>query len=158
MFKHYKKDTYKLNYDHYSYYAYRYHRIFFGSLIFRGRKIWAFNFFLNLKYELKKREQLDPLLVFIIALFKVTPNVLLCPLKVSGSVSGVPLPIHERKKFTFASKWIIKLLKDKNRKVTLNALSDILLSSIYDSGAAIEKKRSIHKVSTLNRHLIRRFK
>ena len=52
----------KLNkqFDFYSYLAYRYHKLFFKSLIFRGRKLWAFKFFVQLKLELKKREIMDP--------------------------------------------------------------------------------------------------
>lgn len=55
-----KNQRYSKKYDYYSYYSYRYHRLFFRSLIFRGRKLWAFNFLVNLKLELKLKEKVEP--------------------------------------------------------------------------------------------------
>lgn len=55
-----KKITYSKRYEFHPYVWYRNHRLFFHSLIFRGRKLWAFNFFVQLKYELKVRENVDP--------------------------------------------------------------------------------------------------
>jgi ribosomal protein S7 len=99
-----KNQKYNVKFDYYSYFWYRYHRIFFRSLIFRGRKLWAFRFFINLKYELKKRELIDPFWVFLISLMKITPDLLLFPLKLGGVLQGVPLPISERKQYTFSIK------------------------------------------------------
>lgn len=39
--------------------------------------------------------------VFLIALMKITPEVLLFPKKRGGGVQLVPLPISERKQYTF---------------------------------------------------------
>jgi len=90
---HYKNLTRKKTFNFFVYFFFRYHRIFFGSLIFKGRKLWAFNFFNNLKYQLKLRERLEPNLVFFFSLVKITPNVLLFPFKIGGKVEGVPLAI-----------------------------------------------------------------
>jgi ribosomal protein S7 len=35
-------------------------------------------------------------------MMKITPTVLLVPLKLSGTVHGVPVAISERKQYTFA--------------------------------------------------------
>jgi ribosomal protein S7 len=78
--------------------------LFFGFLIIKGKKIKAFNTFLKIKNQLKKRECFDPALIFLVALIKVTPVVILRPYKVSGVVYGVPLPITYKKQFTFACK------------------------------------------------------
>lgn len=97
-----KNQKYSRRFDYFDYFAYRYHRLFFRSLIFRGRKLWAFNFLLNLKYELKIREKIEPFWVFLISLLKITPDLIAFPLKLGGSVQSVPMPITERKQFTFA--------------------------------------------------------
>lgn len=55
-----KNIKYNSKFDYCSYMAYRYHHLFFHSLIFKGYKLWAFNFFISLKFELKKREMVDP--------------------------------------------------------------------------------------------------
>lgn len=150
--------SYGRKYDYYSFFGYRYHHLFFHSLIFRGRKLWAFNFFVQLKYELKKRENVDPFWILLIALSNITPDLILYPLKLGGVIQRVPLPISERKQFTFAVKWVIKLLKDKYKSVTINNLADTLISAVYGKGLSIEKKMSVYETSTLNRHLLRFFK
>lgn len=153
-----KNQKYLKQYDLYSYLWFRYHRLFFKSLIFRGRKLWAFKFFISLKYELKNRENIDPFWILLVSLMKVTPEILLYPKKLGGKINWVPLPIGERKQYTFAVKWVIKLLKDKNRIITINSLSDCLISAIYDKGPSIEKKISVYKIADNNRHLVRFFK
>jgi len=157
-FVHYKTLKRKRYCNFFVYYFFRYHRIFFGSLIFRGRKLWAFNFFNKLKIELKNREKIEPNLTFFFSMLKITPNVLLFPYKIGGKVQGVPLPISWKKKLTYATKWVIKLLRDKYRRLNLKDLIDILISAIYDKGLAIKKKKRANVMSSVNRYLIKYFK
>lgn len=149
---------YSKQFDYISYMHFRYHTLFFKSLVFRGRKLWAFNFFIGLKYQLKLREKVNPFWVFLVALMKITPDFLLFPKKFAGRVSGVPLPISEVKQYTFATKWVIKLIKDKYDKVTIPLVADTLISAIYDKGIAMEKKRETYTEGFKNRHLIKYFK
>lgn len=158
LFIHYKTLQRKRYCDFFMYYFFRYHRIFFGSLIFKGRKLWAFNFFNKLKVSLKLREKIEPNLTFFFAMIKITPNVLLFPYKIGGKVQGVPLPISWKKKFTYATKWVIKLLRDKYRRLNLDHLIDILISAIHDKGLAIQKKKRANVMSSVNRFLIKYFK
>jgi ribosomal protein S7 len=153
-----KNEKYSNRYDYYSYVWFRYHKLFFGSLIVRGRKLWAFNFFIKLHLELKKREQIEPYWVFLVGIMKITPELMLFPLKLGGVVQGVPLPITERKQYTFAVKWIIKLLKDKLGKFSLKTVSDVIIDAIYNKGLSIERKLSIYEIGSKNRHLIKFFK
>jgi len=154
----YKKLSRKSNYNFFVYFFFRYHRIFFGSLIFRGRKLWAFNFFNKIKEQLKKKEKIEPNLVFFFSLVKITPNVLLFPYKIGGKVEGVPLAISWHKKLIFATKWIIKLLRDKYKKLKVDDISEILHLAIYSKGLAIRKKFFFNSLSTINRYLIRYFR
>lgn len=41
---------------------------------------------INLRYELKIREQLDPFLTIFVALLKITPDISTYPLKLGGVV------------------------------------------------------------------------
>jgi len=72
--------------------------VFFGSLIFSGFKLVAFNNFIKIKQGLKKKEFLDPYKLFLVAMMMITPNIYLLPLKLGGRAVGVPLPITEKKK------------------------------------------------------------
>jgi ribosomal protein S7 len=64
----------------------------------------AFFFFLKLKKYLKIKEESDPFLIFLVAMLRITPNIILLPLKKGGALQGIPFPISEKKKITFATK------------------------------------------------------
>jgi ribosomal protein S7 len=91
-------------------------------------------------------------------MLKITPDLILYPLKLGGVLQRVPMPICERKQYTFAVKWVIKLLRDKYGSVTTNNVAEALISAIYGKGLSIEKKMSVYEVSTSNRHLTKFFK
>jgi len=99
------KRLFNYNYEYCSlYFLYKYHYHFFQSLIYCGRKLWAFNFFINIKYGLKQIENIDPLIIFFVAIINISPEVLLFPLKLGGLVSEVPMPISVKKQIIFATK------------------------------------------------------
>ena len=67
------------------------------------------------------------------------------------------MPISERKKITFAIKWTVKLLKDKQRIVTISNLTDLIIGSIYNKSEAFKIKTETYKSAQLNRFLIRKY-
>lgn len=152
-----KTQKYIRRFDYHAYLWYKYHKLFFGSIIFRGRKLWAFNFCLRLKYELKLREGVDPFWVFLIAVMQLTPDMLLFPRKMGGMIQFIPMPISERKQYTFAIKWIVKFLRDKN-KFNIDDLAKILIEAIYETGEAYQIKVDYYAKGMANRHLIRYFR
>jgi len=111
-----------------------------------------------LKYELKRKEDIEPNIIFYIAMLKITPKVLLYPYIIGRRIQYVPLPIGWKKRLTFATKWVIKLLKNKYRNVTLLNVTEILTLAIYDKGLAIKEKEAYYKMSTQNRYLLKYFK
>ena len=74
-----KKLVYSKKNDLYTYLWYRYHKLFFHSLITKGNKLRAFNLFIDLKQNLKLKENIDPFYVFLVAMIKITPEILLFP-------------------------------------------------------------------------------
>lgn len=72
---------------------------------------------------------------------KISPGVTLFPIKKSGVVQGAPFPISRRKQITFAIKWVVKLLKDNSRAVTVLRMADLLSEAIHDRGKSIAKKK-----------------
>lgn len=91
-------------------------------------------------------------------MLKITPDFILLPLKLGGSVQFVPLPINERKQYTFAIKFVIKLIRDKYRKLSIKLVCDALLFAVYNKGISIEKKLSLYNIALSNRHLLRFFR
>lgn len=140
------------------YFLYKYHNHFFNSLINRGRKLWAFTFFINVKFCLKEYECIDPLVSFFIAMSNITPQVLLFPLKSGGIVNEVAMPITVRKQIIFATKWVIKLLKDKFGILNVMDVVTVLYYAIRDQGLGVRKKKEIHALAIKNRFLIKYLK
>lgn len=97
-----KATNYRFNID--SFLLYRYHKLFFCSLMKSGKKLKAFNLFNKLKFKLKLLENLPPLDVFLTAMFRITPCVLLYAKQIANITYGVPLYISENKRFTYATK------------------------------------------------------
>jgi len=139
-----KKKRWVLHQYNLSYILYKYHSHFFHSLISCGNKLRAFNFFLDVKYGLKIRICADPLILFHVAIYHCVPEVLLFPLKKASNINEVALPITIRKQIIFATKWVIKLLKDKYRILNVQAVVDILYDSGHNDGLIIEKKKLIY--------------
>jgi ribosomal protein S7 len=82
----------------------------------------AFKIYCKIKFKIKLREKVDPFWIIIIALLKITPDILVYPLKLGGVVQKVPLPIGARKQYTFAVKWVVKLMKEKHGSYTVDIL------------------------------------
>jgi hypothetical protein len=55
-----KNLVYLDRFDYYSYIGFRYHYLFFKSLIFRGNKLRAFSIYRNIKLRIKLRERANP--------------------------------------------------------------------------------------------------
>jgi ribosomal protein S7 len=142
----------------FNFHFFRYHRIFFGSLIFNGNKLFAFNLFNKLKFLLKNKLNKDPNFLFLLALSQITPSILLFPFKIGGKIQGVPLSISWKKKWSQATLWVVKLLRDKSRIIKLNELSELLILSLFNKGSAIKKKQYYNTISSKNRYLVKFFK
>jgi len=77
---------------------YRFQRLFFGSLIWTGKKLKAYNYMQKLKQKLKNKEKIEFYIIFIFSLLKLSPNIILSYLKIGGNKQGVPLAISWKKK------------------------------------------------------------
>lgn len=154
------RDKYGLNqwHDSHVHHVYSYHRLFLTNLIFRGRKATAFRWLCEVKYHLKLREKFDPYLLLVVALMKISPGVILFPIKKSGVVQGAPFPISRRKQIAFAIKWVVKLSKDSNRAVTALGMAGLLADALQNGGDSIAKKNSIEEKAISNKHLVKYYR
>lgn len=158
MFKHYKLINRRSFNEFLPFIFYKYQRAFFGSMIWRGRKIWAYNFMQKLKYQLKLKEKIEFHIVFIFAMLNITPHILLSYLKIGGVNQGVPMVIGWKKKITYATKWLKKSLIDKYKRIKLKYLLEEILLSIHDKSLACKKKKRSYIEGFSNRFLLKKFK
>ena len=129
------------------------HILFFCTLIWSGRKLLAFNFFLRIKEGLKSINSLHPNVAFLTATLAARPIIYLKPLRMAGKTFGVPKYMSQKKSIIFAIRLILKTLKDKYRVIKLNDVVSVLDLATKNKGLAVEKKLEIYKISLENKHL-----
>lgn len=120
-----------------------------------GKKLKAYNRLLKIRQKLKIKENADPYFVFLVALMRITPNMLTVRMRFGGMTQEVPVPISEERRISFGVKWVIKLLKDKQQRLSVDTIVNLLLSTIYGKSPALTKKLQLHAKGVQNRHLIR---
>lgn len=145
------------NYNLFLQHWYNFHHLFFGSLIFRGRKIAAYNMILDIKFLMKKQEKCDPFLIFLVCFLRMQPQVLIVSIRKRGVLNEVPFPITPRKQLGLTIRWLISILKNNNKCLKAENIAKMLISSIYNEGAFANKKSEFHRLSISNRDIIRRF-
>lgn len=137
---------------------YRYQRLFFGSLIWTGYKLKAYNFLLKLKNKLKLKEKIEFHIIFIFSLLRITPQIILSYLKIGGTKQGVPLFISWKKKITYAIKWIKTAIVNKYKTLKIEYLVNEFSQSIYNKGLSNQLKQKTYIEGFSNRFLLKRFK
>ena len=129
---------------------------FLNSLIWRGRKITAENFFTSILLELKSLIDLDAFEVFYFSTLSLRPFVFLRPVKVGSVNYRVPAPISMHKRRLYAVKFILQAAKDSRGLLTTTRISSIL-SDIYlgNKNLASDKKYNLYLEATSNVSFIR---
>lgn len=158
MYKNYKKINYKNFNKFLTFLFYKYQRVFFASLIWKGKKLITYNIMLNIKQKIKLIENNEFHIVFLFSLLNITPNILLSYLKIGGNKQGVPLAISWKKKITFAIKWIKKAIIDKFKKIKLNSLINEIINLNYNKGLSIQFKKKAYIEGLSNKFLLKKFK
>jgi ribosomal protein S7 len=144
--------------NHYWYLFYSYYSTLFGSFIFRGGKLRAFNFLVRIREGIKIKECVDWNLVFLVSMLNITPKVDLFLLRMGGGNKKVPLPISESKQISLAVKLLKSLSKSNKRTVNVDIMVNLISESLYNKGDAVQKNLDAHSLAILNRYLIRYFK
>jgi len=136
---------------------YMYSNLFYKVLLKRGRKIWAYKFFIKVFFYLKKSENFNPTYLFLVAMLKISPKVLLKSLKLGVNTKMIPAPISIKSQMSFSVKWIIKLIRDQKRRVTVDEIGDLLLWALENKGASWRKKILTYKIAIENRYLLKKY-
>jgi len=97
----------------------------------------------------------DASFLFFLALLKITPIFMLKPIYIGGVDYEMPFPLSFWKRISFGCRWVINLLKKKQRVISVKTVVDSLSSSIWDSGLSMEKKGEVYDLALLNRYLLR---
>jgi len=132
---------------------------FLNSLIWRGRKVTAENFFNLILMNLKKMSAVNSMDVFYFSTLNLRPLVFLMPVKVGSMTYRTPAPISNHKRRLYAIKFLLQSAKDSRGSVTVERIS-VLLNSIYfaNKNAASDKKFALYKEAMDNRSFVRKLR
>lgn len=129
---------------------------FINSLIWRGKKLTAENFFVSVLLGLKRLNELNSLDVFYYSILSLRPLVFLRPVKVGSVTYRTPSPISPHYRRLYAIKFLLHSSKDSRGLITVERVSSTL-NAIYfaEKNAAIEKKFTLYKEAIDNRSFTR---
>lgn len=78
--------------------------VFLGSLMFKGNKLLALKFLTQIRQDLKQKDLFDPTFIFLVALMRISPKLLLVLKRKGRAKKNVPTFISLSKRVTFAVK------------------------------------------------------
>lgn len=129
---------------------------FINSLIWRGKKLTAENFFASILMSLKSSNDLNSLDVFYYSILNLRPLVFLRPMRVGSVTYKTPAPISSHHRRLYAIKFLLQASRDSRSLITADRVASVL-NSIYlaEKNTAIEKKFNLYKEATENRAFVR---
>lgn len=129
---------------------------FINSIIWRGSKLTAENFYVSVLFRLKTITDLNPTDVFYYSLLSLRPLVFLRPTRVGSVTYKTPAPISAHNRRLYAIKFLLQSSRDSRGLITVDRVS-FLLNTIYlaEKNAASDKKFSLYKEAIDNRSFIR---
>lgn len=101
--------------------------------------------------KIKEKTKKEPLDVFKKALDNVRPNVELRSRRVGGANYQVPVPVTEDRSITLAIRWIVNAARNKKGKPYHVKLMEEILDASQNTGEAIQKKETTHKMAEANK-------
>jgi len=124
----------------------------------RGKKTVARSIVYNAFEIIKEKFKKDPIEIFGKAIENVSPHTEVRGKRVGGATYQVPFPVKAERATTLAMRWIIEASKSQKGKPMEEKLAEELINASNNTGAAIKKKESAHKMAQANRafaHLAR---
>ena len=117
----------------------------------------SINFYYQLKYKLKIKENENPCIIFLIGMINISPIIFPINLWVGGAKRILAFPLFIKKQITLGKLLLIKSCKEK-RIVKKEKLADFLIESFYDIGSQWQKKKELYDACIENRLFLKYIK
>lgn len=124
---------------------------FINHIMRKGKKELARRILYEAFDIIKKETKKDPLKIFSLALQNVGPLMEVRPRRVGGATYQVPIQVRPVRKESLAMRWIIEVAKSKKGRPMKEKLAGELMDAAENKGAAVKKKRDIHRMAEANR-------
>lgn len=124
---------------------------FINFLMRDWKKLLAKRIFRQTMEEIKKNGHPNPIVVWEQAIENASPNVMIKSKRIWWAVYQVPLEVPVRKRFFYASKWILDFARSKKWTPMYKKLAEELLAAYSWQGSAVKKREDVHKMAEANK-------
>ena len=100
---------------------------------------------------IQKKQNENPLEVFLKALENVKPLVEVKSRRVGGSTYQVPVEIRDSRRNALAMRWIIQSARSRAGKSMSEKLSNELIDAFNSTGSSFKKKEDTHRMAEANK-------
>lgn len=147
----------KAGYNYLKHLSFIFTRLLLGGMIFRGKKVRAFNNILLVKRLLKQSFVGDPTYKLFFAFNNAVTYIRLKKVKSGGATLVLPLPFREIKQLNFAVRMFLSVLKGKKVAITAkNVVTELNL--LFDKrGDVAAKTALIHRLAKENKFLLTQY-
>ena len=101
--------------------------------------------------KMKEQSKKDAIEVFNKALENIRPTVELRSRRVGGANYQVPMPVTKERGNSLAIKWVVTLARKAGGKNMANKLAKEFMDAYSNTGDAITKKETTHKMAEANK-------
>jgi small subunit ribosomal protein S7 len=124
---------------------------FINQIMRKGKKTIARKIVYGAFDVIREKTQKDSLEVFDLALKNAAPFLEVKPKRIGGATYQVPREVKGNRRITLAMRWIIQASRAKKGKPMKEKLAEELIAAADNTGAAVKKRRDIHRMAEANR-------
>jgi len=124
---------------------------FVNYVMKNGKKLLARKIMNDTFEEIKKNGHPNPMVVWEQAIENASPNIMVKSKRIGWAVYQIPLEVPLKKKFFYASRWILTAARSKKGSPMYKRLAEELLAAYSGQGAAVKKKEEAHKMAEANK-------
>ena len=146
MAKKYKKASFYVPYD-----STEKFEKFINYVMKNGKKLLARKIMHDTFEEIKKNGHPNPMVVWEQAIENASPNIMVKSKRIGWAVYQIPLEVPAKKRFFYASKWILEAARSKKWSPMYKKLAEEILAAYSGQWAAVKKKEDVHKMAEANK-------
>ena len=124
---------------------------FINYIMRNGKKLLAKKIMKKTFEEIKKNGHPDPMVVWEQAIENASPNIMVKSKRIGWAVYQIPLEVPAKKRFFYASKWILDAARSKKGAPMYKKLAEELLAAYSGQGSAVKRKEEAHKMAEANK-------
>jgi len=124
---------------------------FVNYIMKNGKKLLAKKIFNMTLKEIEKNGHPNPLVVWEQAIENASPSIMVKSKRIGWAVYQIPLEVPAKKRFFYASKWILTAARSKKWAPMYKKLAEELLAAYSGQGSAVKKKEEAHKMAEANK-------